>query len=200
MYDPLNRLTEMQRGVLNGTQTGITGTPSVEQDWTLDSTGNWSNFTTAASGTTDLDQTRTANKVNEITNITESTGPTWIVPAYDAAGNTTTMPQVVDPTQSLTAIYDAWNRMISIDTSSTAVAEYQYDGRDFRIVKGTYSSGVLTRPATSISPHWQDIKERVGTSTAMDDQYAWGIRYVDELCAVTILPNAFTRHTMGFSL
>ena len=80
VLDPLNRLNDMQRGVLNGTNTGITGTPSVEQNWTLDSTGNWSNFLTKASGTTDLNQTRTANTVNEITNITETAGPTWAVP------------------------------------------------------------------------------------------------------------------------
>jgi RHS repeat-associated protein len=28
---------------------------------------------------------------------------------------------------------------------------------------------------------WQDIEERTGTSTTMDKQYVWGIRYVDEL-------------------
>ena len=134
-YDPLNRLTEMQRGVLNGTKTAITGTPSVEPDWTLDPTGNWSNFTTKATGSTTLAQTSTANTVNEITNITEATGPTWVVPAYDLAGNTTTMPQVTDPTQSFTATYDARNRMTSISASGSTVAQYQYDGRNFRIVK-----------------------------------------------------------------
>ena len=70
-YDPLNRLTEMQRGVLNGTKTGITGTPSREMDCTLDPTGNWSAYLTKTSGTTDLNQTRTSNTVNEITAIAE---------------------------------------------------------------------------------------------------------------------------------
>ncbi len=99
------------------------GVAARQMDWTLDPTGNWSNFTTQTAGTTDLDQSRTANPVNEITGITESTGPTWIVPAYDAAGNMTTMPQVADPTTSFTAVYDAWNRMVSISASGTTVAK-----------------------------------------------------------------------------
>ena len=188
--DPLNRLTAMQRGVLNGTQTGITGTPSVEQDWTLDPTGNWSRFITMASGTTNLNQARTTNTVNEITTITESTGPMWIVPAYDEAGNTITMPQVADPTQNFTAVYDAWNRMVSISAGITPVGVYQYDGRNFRIVKKTYTSGVLSETRQFFfTCNWQEIEERVGTSTSMDKQYVWappgmveaGIRYIDEL-------------------
>jgi len=181
-YDPLNRLTEMQRGVLNSGKTGITGTPSVEQDWTLDPVGNWSGFVTKASGTTTLDQTRTASKVNEITNITESTGSTWVVPAYDAAGNTVTMPQPASPTSSFTGVYDAWNRMVSISAGSTLVGKYQYDSRGFRIVKLTYTSGVLSETRHFYyTSNWQDIEERVGTSTAMDKQCVNGIRYIDEL-------------------
>ena len=180
VYDPLNRLTEMQRGVLNGTQTGITGTPSVEQDWTLDLTGNWSNFITKASGTTNLDQTRTANTVNEITNITASTGPTWVTPTYDAAGNTTTMPQPADLTSSFTAVYDAWNRMASILAGTTPVGKYQYDGRNFRVVTHTYVAGMLNQTRdVYCTANWRNIEERVSGTT--EDQYVWGIRYIDEL-------------------
>ena len=201
-YDPLNRLTEMQRGVLNGTRTGITGTPSVEQDWMLDPTGNWSNFTTKASGTTNLDQTRTANTVNEITNVIESTGPTWIVPAYDEAGNTITMPQVADPTQSLTAIYDAWNRMVAIDMSGATVGKYQYDGRNFRVVKETYSSGILSETRHCyFTYNWQDVEERVGTSTTMDEQSVWGLRYIDELiCRDDSAERLYATHDGLFTL
>jgi hypothetical protein len=78
-YDNLNRLTEMQRGTLNSGKTGITGTPAAEQDWTLDPTGNWNAFVTLASGTTTLNQTRTQNKVNEITGISASgSTPVWV--------------------------------------------------------------------------------------------------------------------------
>jgi len=181
-YDHLNRLTDMQRGTLNSTKTGITGTPTIEQTWSLDPIGNWSGFVTQASGTIDLNQSRTSNAVNEIAAITESTGPTWVTPTYDAAGNTTTMPQVATPASSFTAVYDAWNRMVSISSSGTTIAQYQYDGRNRRAVKLTYSGGVLseTRHFYFIND-WQDVEERVGTSTSMDKQYVWGIRYIDEL-------------------
>jgi RHS repeat-associated protein len=178
-YDRLNRLTQMQRGVLNSGKTGISGTPAREMDWTLDPTGNWPGYVTRTSGTTDLSQARTSNPVNEITAIAESTGPSWVVPAYDAAGNTTTMPQVDDPTQSFTATYDAWNRMTAISAGGSTVATYGYDGHNRRIVKAT--------TATSETRHfyytdqWQDIEERTGSPATMERQYVWGIRYVDEL-------------------
>jgi RHS repeat-associated protein len=181
-YDPLNRLTEMQRGVLNSGKTGITGTPSVEQDWTLDPTGNWAGFVTKASGTTTLNQSRTANTVNEITNITESTGPTWVTPAYDAAGNTITMPQPASPTNSFTATYDAWNMMVGLYSGMTTVAKYQYDGRRFRTVKLTYTSGTLSETRDFFyTRNWQDIEEWVAGVTNPQMQYVWGIRYIDEL-------------------
>jgi RHS repeat-associated protein len=181
-YDHLSRLTQMQRGTLNSTRTGIVGTPSEELDWTLDPTSNWTAYLTKSSGTTFLDQSRAGNTVNEITAITESTGPTWIVPAYDAAGNTTTTPQIADPTQSYTAVFDAWNRMASLSASGTTVAKYEHDGRNRRIVKLTYTSGVLSETRHFYhTGQWQDVEERVGTSSSMDRQYVWSPRNVDEL-------------------
>ncbi|HZL36201.1 MAG TPA: hypothetical protein VFC78_12865, partial [Tepidisphaeraceae bacterium] len=104
LYDPLNRLTEMQRGVLNSTKTGITGTPPRQMSFGLDITGNWGSYLTKTSGTTDLSQTRTSNAVNEITAIGGTPG--WVTPAYDPAGNMTTMPQPASPANSYTAVYD----------------------------------------------------------------------------------------------
>ena len=102
---------------------GITGTPGREMDYTLDPTGNWPTYLTKTSGTTDLNQGRTSSTVNEITAISASGGtPVWATPAYDAAGNMTTMPQVAAPTSSFTATYDAWNRMTSVSNSGGTVA------------------------------------------------------------------------------
>lgn len=180
-YDHLNRLTEMKRGTLNSGKTGITGTPSREMDYTLDPTGNWSAYLTKTAGTTDLNQTRTANTVNEITAIGGT--PAWATPpAYDAAGNMTAMPQVSNPANSFTAVYDAWNRMVSISASGTTVGKYQYDGRNFRVVKLTYTGGILSETRHFYyTSNWQDIEQRVGTSTSMDQQHVWGVRYIDEL-------------------
>lgn len=66
----------------------ISGTPGQEQDLTYDAIGNWVTQILKTAGTTDLDQDRTVNDANEITNITETTGPSWVTPAYDATGMT----------------------------------------------------------------------------------------------------------------
>jgi len=178
-YDNLNRLTQMQRGTLSGGV--ITGTPVAEQDWTLDPLGNWNGFVTKASGTTTLNQTRTQNPVNEITAIGGT--PAWATPpAYDPAGNMTSFPQSASPSSAFTATYDAWNRLVSVSSSGTTVAEYQYDGANRRVVAETYSGGTLSETRHFYyTSNWQDIEERVGTSTSMDKQYVWGDPYIDEL-------------------
>ena len=71
-YDEVNRLATFDRGDLNVGKTAICGTPVREEDWGLDMTGNWSDFLQKTSGSTDLDQDRTHNEVNEITGITET--------------------------------------------------------------------------------------------------------------------------------
>jgi RHS repeat-associated protein len=173
----------MKRGTLTGSPaTGISGTPVRELDWTLDPTGNWPAYITKTSGTTDLNQSRTASTVNEITAIAGT--PDWADPVYDAAGNTTAFPKSTDPTQNFAAIYDAWNRMIEVDDGSSPIAKYQYDGSNRRIVKLTYFSGTLSETRHfHFTNDWQDIEERVEVSglAVLDQQYVWGIRYVDEL-------------------
>ncbi len=161
--------------------TTTAGSPARQMDWTLDPTGNWSGYVTQTAGTTDLDQSRTSNPVNEITGITESTGPTWVTPAYDAAGNMTTMPQVSDPTQQYVCTYDAWNRLVSVSTTSGLVARYGYDGRGFRILKQTHTGGTTQNRYFYYTSDWQEIEQRIGTSTSMDQQHVWGVRYIDEL-------------------
>jgi hypothetical protein len=103
-----HRLKTFDQGTLSGS--AISGTPTQEQDWSLDGLGNWSNYVTKTSGATAFNQDRTANKVNEITDITESVGPAWTTPGYDAAGSMTTIPQPGNPTAGYTATYDAWHR------------------------------------------------------------------------------------------
>ena len=56
-------------------------------------TGNWPGFVQKTSGSTDLDQGRTHNPVNEITAITAATGIDWADPAHDRNGNMTTIPK-----------------------------------------------------------------------------------------------------------
>jgi YD repeat-containing protein len=116
--------------------------------------------------------------VNEIEVIGGTPG--WASPpAYDAAGNMNSFPQPASPSSAYTAVYDAWNRMVSISGTGGTVATYQYDGRNRRIVK--YITAISETRHFYWTNNWQDIEERTGSSTSMDKQYVWGARYIDEL-------------------
>ena len=139
-----------------------------------------------------LDQARSANTVNEITAITNSTGPTWATPAYNAAGNTTTLPQPADPTKSYTGTYDAWNRLVRLEQqilnplpTLVKVSENEYDARNFRTVRKDYTLGVLaTARHFYYTPSWRCVEERLGSTpdtAAPDRQFVWGTRYIDDL-------------------
>ena len=93
-----------------------------------------------------LGETRTHNAANEITAIAATTGSAWPAPAYDLAGNTTILPQPAAPAEAYACVYDAWNRLVRVSnaTSGETLAEYQYDGRNFRTVKCTYAGGELS--------------------------------------------------------
>ena len=57
-------------------------------------------------GTWELNRTRTANKANEITGISNSTGTAWATPTrYDGAGNMIGMP---NPPATTTGATPAW--------------------------------------------------------------------------------------------
>lgn len=187
-YDGLQRLTGGTRGTLNGTRTGITS-PQFGQCWTLDSTGNWQGFRQddTGAGTWSLQQSRTANRVNEITGITNSVGSAWEVPAYDPNGNMTTIPQPADPSTEFAATYDAWNRLVKLvdPTTSHTVQVNQYDGRNYRTVIQSYTAGTLSETRNSYyTDAWQNLEERLGTSpesATPNRQFVWGMQYLDSL-------------------
>jgi len=159
---------------------------SFAECWSLDPTGNWKKYLEDGNGdgTWDLNQARTSNEANEITDITESTGPSWVTPAYSKAGNMTTMPQPADPTNSYAATYDAWNRLVKLVDGANTVAEYEYDGAKRRIIHTRYDAGTLTHTSHLYytEPNkWQIIEERVDTSPTAEQQYVWGLRYIDDI-------------------
>ncbi|MGH7137445.1 MAG: hypothetical protein ACREHD_17005, partial [Pirellulales bacterium] len=112
-HDGLYRLGEMQRGQLNAAHNGIApGTLNFAQAWALDATGNWRQFWENDNGSSwDLQQSRTANKSNEISGII---GGDWPQPSYDAAGNMSQLPDAAIPTTADSATFDAWNRMMVV--------------------------------------------------------------------------------------
>jgi RHS repeat-associated protein len=181
-YDGLHRLLTSQVGTLSGSTIG--GTPASEEDWTLDGIGNWAGYVTKASGTTNLSQSRTASPANEISGISSSTGPTWATPAYDLAGNMTTVSIPNNPTSTYTAVYDAWNRLVSLTSGSTSVGTYAYDGLNRRVVKGVYVGGTLDHNEHAyFNESWQILEVRKEVSGTINgnplEQYVWHPFYVD---------------------
>ncbi len=178
----------MDREQLTALKDAITD-KTFSQCWSLDPTGNWKKFQEDdnGDGTWDLNQTRTANAVNEITHITDTVGPAWVTPAYNRAGNMMTMPKVADPTISQTCTYDAWNRIVQIKEGVNTVSSYVYDAAKRRIIQSNYTSGILseTRHLYYTEPSkWQVIEERLGTSpdsANAERQFVWGLRYIDDL-------------------
>jgi RHS repeat-associated protein len=159
-YDALNQLTSFQRGTLNSTNNGLTGSASRSQSWTTDAVGNFA--TQVTNGTT---QSRLANKQNEITSISGATTPT-----YDATGNTTG-----DDTGKQ-FVYDAWNRLVVVKNSGgSTLATYRYDAlsRRVRETRGSTTTDLY------YSDEWQLLEERVGGTPY--ESYVWSPVYVDAL-------------------
>jgi RHS repeat-associated protein len=183
-YDGLHRLLTSQVGTLSGTT--ISGTPASEEDWTLDGLGNWPGYVQKASGTATLNQTRAASAANETSAISASIGSAWAAPAYDLAGNMSTIPIPTNLTSAYTATYDAWNRLVSLANGSTTVATYSYDGVDRRIVKGVYVGGSLDRNEHAyFNEKWQVLEVRKEVSGSINtnplEQYVWHPFYIDAL-------------------
>ena len=183
-YDGLQRLKNGNRGTLNSAHDAITD-PQFKQCWSLDATSNWNGFQQSNNGTDwNLIQSRTSNTVNEITAITDSTGPSWATPTYDRNGNMNVLPQGADPTKGYAATYDAWNRLVKLTDTSTSdtVQENQYDARNFRVIRQDYANNTLSETRHFYyTDSWQDIEQRLNSSTDPDQQNVWGIRYIDDL-------------------
>ena len=189
-YDGAERLSDFSRGTLN--QQNNISSLALKQEWQLDATGNWSRFQNfdMTGATPALDQQRTSDNFNEITDIAATVGPTWVTPQYDRNGNMILMPQPDAPTASFTAVYDAWNRLIALSNGGLLVAQYVYDAQNWRmrkIVSGQTRDYYYTAG-------WQSIEERVsaaswasgsvsGSTSApqVDRQFVWGLRYIDDL-------------------
>tara|TARA_R110002072_G_C7976780_1_gene535574 strand:+ start:9789 stop:15815 length:6027 start_codon:yes stop_codon:yes gene_type:complete len=207
-HDGVHRLDDLKRGQLNGSHTGMSST-EFQQAWTLDETGNWSIFKQDdnGNGTWNLDQNRTSNKVNEITNLDNTVGSQWGTPQYDKVGNMARIPNpestffgwnemtvdnwydlTVDEWYNLpvtkddTAVYDAWNRLVRIEREGETLQIAEYDALRRRITVESYTAGVLDETRHSyFTSAWQAIEERVDLGTTAERQNIWGIRYIDDL-------------------
>ena len=163
-YDNLNRLTNFARGVLSasGSTLDTISTPSTSENWSLDALGNWSSVT--LNGTA---QNRTANQQNEITSISGET-----TPGYDLNGNTTT------DQAGLTLVYDAWNRLVQVNSGSTQLVRFSYDAL------GRQNSEYLTSVGYTVDLYynasWQVVEEELSPKI-MAQQYVWSPLGVDSM-------------------
>ncbi len=191
-YDGINRLLNFDRGDLNAQKTAISGTPVREEDFSLDPTGNWADYVQKILGTTDLDQDRTHNKVNEITAITATVGDDWTDPVHDRNGNMTTLPKPSSPTAGLGCQYDPWNRLVEVTDGQTVVGKYEYDALNRRVKKHLDSqspespNGIDTYVHYFYNRRWQVLETRdTDTETAGAEtllakyQHVWSARYID---------------------
>jgi RHS repeat-associated protein len=191
-YDDVNRLATFDRGDLDAGKTAISGTPVKEEDWALDMTGNWTDFLQKTSGTTDLNQDRAHNPVNEITGITETVGTAWVDPVHDQAGNMTTMPKPSSLNTALTCIWDAWNRLVEVKQGAVVMGHYEYDALGRRVKSHVDSqspgspNGVDGYVHYFYNSGWQELESRVSASenTGPESlqptyQYVWSRRYID---------------------
>jgi RHS repeat-associated protein len=159
-YDNLSQLTSFQRGTLNGTNTALTGTPSVNEAWSYDALGNRTSNTVGSTTTTE-----TANAQNEITSVSGATTPT-----YDANGNMTT------DQNGLHYVYDAWNQLVAVkDSSGNTLETYSYDGLGHSITNTV--SG--TTKDLYYSDQGQVLEEATGGQYTT--RYAWSPVYVNAM-------------------
>ncbi len=191
-YDEVGRLATFDRGDLNANKDAISGTAAKEEDWSLDMAGNWTDFVQKTSGSTDLDQDRTHNEVNEITAITAASGTNWADPVHDRNGNMTTIPKPASLANGLTAKYDAWNRLVEVKDGQTVIGKYEYDGSNRRVKCHVDSDaprspdGVDTYVHYFYNSSWQTLETRQTTTESAQPeslqpkhQYVWSARYID---------------------
>ncbi len=171
-YDNVYQIDQFKRGNLNAGKTGLTGTAAAEEDLAYDPSGNWTSYVEKASGSTTLNQTRTHNKVNEITNMTN---PSSVVdPTYDAVGNTTKVNKPGEWTTAYDLTWDAWNRLVEVEESSTTIATYAYDGTHRRVEKTTSGTQHFY-----YNDAWQIVEEYDGSTS--DKRYWWGVRHLNDI-------------------
>ena len=166
-YDGLRQVRQHERGELTPSggppYTGITaGTRQQQELFTYDETGNWSAYQAQSPA---LNQSRDHNEANQITAITNPTGV--VQPAYDGAGNLTTMPAPADWTKAYACKWDAWNRLVEIKDGTTLVGSFAYDALARRIIKSSYE-GIRYYFYDS---QWRALEERI--AGFISRQFTW---------------------------
>ncbi len=128
-------------------------------------------------------QQRTANAANEIIDVSETVGDQWVTPAHDRNGNLMTILQPADPTSEYACTYDAWNRLVKVETDAPAtIAEYAYDAANRRIRKYVPGSPDSYQHLY-YNVGWQLLESREASTAPVPAtaqyQYVWSLRNLD---------------------
>jgi RHS repeat-associated protein len=177
-YDGLYQIKHDAVGTLNTNRTAIGGVPQEEEGFSYDPTGNWLGYRKDSNGAPVLDQSRSNNKDNQLTQIDGSSQGI----EYDRAGNAIKIRPGAggDWNKHFTLIWDAWNRLVEVkDENGVTVQKNAYDGLSRRITKE--AGGTVTH--TYWSDRWKPLEERIGSATTASRSYLWGERpgHRDEL-------------------
>jgi RHS repeat-associated protein len=178
-YDGLGQVTDSTLGNLNINRTAIAGIPAQREAFDYDSIGNWKQYLRQANGDTTLDQKRTSNQDNQLTELDANASGL----SYDAAGNMTACRPDKDGdwSKGYTIIWDAWNRIVQVKDAQTSatVATYAYDG----LTRRTTTTIGSTIRRFFYNDQWKCVEERVGSSSNPDRVYYWSTRkgHRDEL-------------------
>jgi len=115
-----------------------------------------------------LNQSRTHNVANEILTVSPTSGPDAVQqPAYDKAGNMTTMPQPANWKAKYDCTWDAWNRLVKLTDGTSTIAEYGYDALTRRITQS--ASGEFRK--FYYNNQWRVLEERVSGIVKLE--YVW---------------------------
>jgi RHS repeat-associated protein len=177
-YDGLYQVIQDAVGTLNTNHTAIGGIPAEEENFTYDPTGNWLGYRKAEDSSIVLNQSRSNNKDNQLTQIDGSSA----LLAYDRAGNATKVPPGTggDWSKYYQPVWDAWGRLVEVkDETGAPVQKNTYDGLTRRITKESASVVIHTY----WSDRWKPVEERIDTATTAARSYLWGERpgHRDEL-------------------
>ena len=190
-YDGLDRLTDYRRGIQSSGSVPTSGSNlQFRQQWTLDALGNWTSFVVDADGGgagAALTQTRTANAANEIQSVTGNS-PAWTTPAYDTAGDMTTLPKGMgNESTPVYFVYDGWGRVAGISSTATPDGDftdagevrYSYDGMGRRIGKTFATGSSFANEDSLYDENYQIVETRHNGSSNAYEQFVWDQRYID---------------------
>lgn len=189
-YDPINRLTQADRGSYDHSSSVFTvgGLPNAgqSQKWSLDGVGNWTLFQTdldndgSFGGTNDRDDARAYNLANEMVDQSID-GANPLNQVYDKAGNLVQRRIRISSSVVATWIYtyDAWNRLVrvSVDPDDAGSlppqdrVRYSYNGLHWRTTRVADSDADIDNKPDQANLYYYDASWRL-LEERVDDDFA----------------------------